>query len=149
VPTERDDRWRHRLVRGQVHDEMAATLGGVAGHAGLFATAAEMGRFGEAWLGLGEPLLAEATRRRALEAHSDDFGLGWRRASASFFPSLEDRGMVGHLGFTGTSLFLFPRQGVVLAVLTNRVYPHRDAPPSRLPLLAELAERVLAQSAWA
>ncbi len=143
VPTEMDERWRHRLVVGEVHDEMAATLGGVAGHAGLFATAAEVGRFGEAWLGLGEaPLLGEATRRLALAPHSDSFGLGWRRFNASLFPSLEPCGAVGHLGFTGTSLFLFPRTQAVLVVLTNRVYPNRDAAPSRLPLLGQIARRV-------
>jgi len=147
VPTERDDRWRRRLVVGEVHDEMAATLGGVAGHAGLFAPAAEVGRFAESWLGLGAPaaappFLAEATRRLAFEPHSADFGLGWRRCNAASFPSLERFGAVGHLGFTGTAVFLFPKTAAVLVVLTNRVHPRRDAAPSRLPLLAEMAERV-------
>ena len=143
VPTEMDDWFRHRLVVGEVHDEMAATLGGVAGHAGLFATAAEVGRFGEAWLGVGRrALLREETRRLAFQPHSEDFGLGWRRFNASLFPSLERHGALGHLGFTGTSVFLFPRIGTVLVVLTNRVHPKRDAAPSRLPLLRQIAERV-------
>lgn len=147
VPTELDSQWRHRLVAGEVHDEMAHTLGGVAGHAGLFATAADVGRFGEAWLGLGGvPLLADPTRRLAFASHSADFGLGWRHFNASLLPSLASHGAIGHLGFTGTSLFLFPRHSAVLVVLANRVHPTRDAAPSRLPLLARVAEQV---AAWA
>jgi CubicO group peptidase (beta-lactamase class C family) len=76
----------------------------------------------------------------ALTAHSADFGLGWRLCNAAFFPTLERYGAVGHLGFTGTSAFLFPRSGVVFVLLSNRVHPRRDAAPSRLPLLAAMAE---------
>jgi len=144
VPTEFDERWRRRLVVGEVHDEMAHTLGGVAGHAGLFATAADVGRFGEAWLGVGAvPVLSDDMRHRAFRPHSARFGLGWVVCNAaSTFPSLEPYGAVGHLGFTGTSVHLFPSSGAVLVVLTNRVYPHRDAAPSRLPLLRRLADLV-------
>ncbi|HUT35265.1 MAG TPA: serine hydrolase domain-containing protein [Planctomycetota bacterium] len=133
VPTEVDDRWRHRLVVGEVHDEIAATLGGVAGHAGLFATAADVGRFCEVWL----------DRRRwmnAFEPHSDHFGLGWRLCDASFFPGLARYGAVGHLGFTGTSAFLFPQSRAVFVLLSNRVHPNRDAAPSRLPLLEQMGK---------
>lgn len=138
VPTEVDSRWRHRLVFGEVHDEIAATLGGVAGHAGLFATASDVGRFCEAWLQERE------NRRRgglggALEPHSLDFGLGWRLCNSSFFPALERHKAVGHLGFTGTAAFLFPRANAVFVMLANRVYPKRDVAPSRLPLLAKMA----------
>ena len=145
VPTEIDDRWRHRLVVGEVHDEMAATLGGVAGHAGLFSTAAEVGRFCEAWLGLGQTdLLGEDMRALAMRPHSDNFGLGWRLCNASFFPSLQPAGAVGHLGFTGTSALLFPAAETVFVLLSNRVCPTRDAAPSRLPLLTHIAERIAA-----
>lgn len=135
VPTELDDRWRHRLVAGEVHDEMAATLGGVAGHAGLFATAADVGRFCETWL---DP----ERRGRAFQPHSDHFGLGWRLCDGSFFPCLARLGAVGHLGFTGTAAFVFPQSGSVFVLLTNRVHPTRHAAPSRLPLLAQMAEAV-------
>jgi len=195
VPTEIDDKWRHRLVVGEVHDEMAATLGGVAGHAGLFSTAAEVGRFCEMWLDVGGttpspsapapqrpspyPLpegegkekrgrapsvpqhrapktehpsdtapafLCGATLDLALRPHSQDFALGWRLCNASFFPSLERYRAVGHLGFTGTSAFLFPRSKSVFVLLSNRVYPSRDAAPSRLPLLQHVAEQL---AGWA
>jgi CubicO group peptidase (beta-lactamase class C family) len=176
VPTEVDDRWRHRLIVGEVHDEMAATLGGVAGHAGLFATAADVGRFCEMWLGsdgredrgrgrergrgrlgsdpqhltpntqhpvaLGANTLNCGTRELALAPPSSDFALGWRLCNASFFPGLERSGAVGHLGFTGTSAFLFPRSRTVFVLLSNRVYPRRDAAPSRLPLLRDITARL-------
>ncbi len=135
VPTEVDERWRRRLVVGEVHDEMAATLGGVGGHAGLFATAADLGRFCEAWLN-------PEWRGPAFEPHSDHFGLGWRLCDASFFPCLARFGAVGHLGFTGTSAFVFPQSQSVFVLLSNRVHPTRDAAPSRLPLLAQMAEAV-------
>jgi len=142
VPTEIDERWRGGLVRGSVHDEMAATLGGVAGHAGLFSTASEMGRFCEAWLP-GGTLLPGALRQAALRPHSRQFGLGWRLTNANFFPELSPYGAVGHLGFTGTSAFLFPDEGVVFVLFTNRVYPRRDVAPSRLPLLSRMANAIL------
>jgi len=145
VPTEIDDRWRHRLVVGEVHDEMAHTLGGVAGHAGLFSTAADVGRFCEAWLGVGPvSLLSDAVREEAWRPHSAGFGLGWGLCNAaSSFPSLERYGAVGHLGFTGTWACVLPGLDVALVVLANRVYPTRDAAPSRLPLLREVADRVV------
>jgi CubicO group peptidase (beta-lactamase class C family) len=143
VPTERDERWRRRLVVGEVHDEMAATLGGVAGHAGLFSTADEVGRFCEMWLGVGPGMvLDDPTRELALQPRSEEFGLGWRLCNASFFPEIGHYGAVGHLGFTGTSSILFPHSQTVFVLLSNRVYPHRDAAPSRLPLLREMAQVV-------
>ena len=82
-------------------------------------------------------------RQLAFRPHSARFGLGWALCNAaSSFPSLERHGVVGHLGFTGTSVHLFPHSQIVLVVLTNRVHPHRDAAPSRLPLLRRLAELV-------
>jgi len=139
VPTEFDDRWRHCLVAGEVHDEVAATLGGVAGHAGLFATAGDVGRFCQMWLREAKD---GGRWGLAFAPHSDQFGLGWRLCNASFSPRLERFGAVGHLGFTGTSAFLFPRSGTVFVLLSNRVHPRRDAAPSRLLLLAQIAELV-------
>ena len=84
--------------------------------------------------------------KTAMEPHSDNFGLGWRLFNGSFFPSLKRYGAVGHLGFTGTSAFLFPRSNTVFVLLSNRVHPRRDAAPSRLPLLRQMAELV---ASWA
>jgi CubicO group peptidase (beta-lactamase class C family) len=143
VPTEVDERWRGGLVCGEVHDEMAHTLGGVAGHAGLFATAQAVGRFCEAWL--QDRLVSPAMRRQAFAPHSDQYGLGWRVCNDAFFSPLSEWDAVGHLGFTGTSAFVFPATQTVFVLLSNRVYPHRDAAPSRLPLLREIGRIVARQ----
>ncbi|HEU5318909.1 MAG TPA: serine hydrolase domain-containing protein [Chloroflexota bacterium] len=127
---------------GQVHDEMAALSGGVAGHAGLFSTCADLERFCRVWLGGGTldgvGLLSAATVDAAtrdqtggatspegLPAHR---GLGW-----SVPPNPRWHGgdacsprSYGHTGFTGTSLLLDPERGVYAVLLTNRVHPTRE-----------------------
>ena len=132
VPTEYDDHWRHRRAWGEVHDENACGVGGIAGHAGLFATAADVARFGQAWLagdsrlGIGSALRQRATRQHA----SGQFrlGLGWM-LKADEDSSAGDRysaDAYGHTGFTGTSLWVDPQRDLVSAVLTNRVYHGRE-----------------------
>ena len=132
VPTEYDNHWRHRRAWGEVHDENACGVGGIAGHAGLFATAADVARFGQAWLsgdsrlGIGPALRQSATRQHV----SGQFrlGLGWM-LKADEDSSAGDRysaGAYGHTGFTGTSLWVDPHRQLVSAVLTNRVYHGRD-----------------------
>ncbi|HUT77391.1 MAG TPA: serine hydrolase domain-containing protein [Polyangia bacterium] len=122
--------WRGRVLRGEVHDDNAWAMGGLAGHAGLFAAAADVARFGAAWLEarrdggwLPAELASRATRRRPLGR-----GLGWdlknpdgSSAGARF--SIES---FGHLGFTGCSLWVDPLTGVAAALLTNRVCFGRD-----------------------
>ena len=132
VPTEYDDHWRHRRAWGEVHDENACGVGGIAGHAGLFATAADVARFGQAWLtsdkrlAISRDLRAAATRQQI----SGQFrlGLGWM-LKANSDSSAGDRYSAesyGHTGFTGTSLWIDPARQLVCAVLTNRVYHGRD-----------------------
>lgn len=123
--------WRGRRVVGEVHDENAAGLGGVAGHAGIFSTARDVAAFGQIFLNGGAPLLraesvAEMTRAQA--AHGDTRrGLGW----ALWSPDPEASGnpfgpgAFGHTGFTGTSLWVDPARGLVVALLTNDVYGGR------------------------
>ncbi len=135
APTELDPRWRKRRVWGEVHDENACGVGGVAGHAGLFATAHDVAALGEAWLhtperlGLDPLLAADAV---TMQANTDDNprGLGWMLrshigSSAGDKMSLRS---YGHTGFTGTSLWVDPEREVVVALLTNRVYPGREKP---------------------
>lgn len=132
VPTEFDDHWRMRRVWGEVHDENACGVGGVAGHAGLFATALDVARFGQAWLS-GDPRLriGPALRQLATRQHASGqfrLGLGWM-LKARDDSSAGDRysaGSYGHTGFTGTSLWIDPQRQLVSAVLTNRVYHGRD-----------------------
>lgn len=124
--------WRGRRVVGQVHDENAAGLGGVAGHAGLFSTADDVAAFGQIFLDGGHPLLnaqtvAEMTR---VQAEQDSFrrGLGfvlWSPDPEASGNPLSPRAF-GHTGFTGTSLWVDPERALVVALLTNDVYYGRQ-----------------------
>lgn len=125
--------WRHRRIVGEVHDENAARLGGVAGHAGLFSNAGELARFGQMYLDGGRPLLSADTVKEMSRLQMEDGatrrGLGFalwssdpEASSNPFHPSA-----FGHTGFTGTSLWMDPDRQLVVAVLTNRVYYGRDA----------------------
>jgi CubicO group peptidase (beta-lactamase class C family) len=135
APTELDQRWRQRRAWGEVHDENACGLGGVAGHAGLFGTALDVVAFGEAWLmgaevfGLPPALVVEATREQAVTG-LERRGLGWmlksmEGSSAGDYFSPQS---FGHTGFTGTSLWIDPQARLVVALLTNSVYPGRLRP---------------------
>jgi CubicO group peptidase (beta-lactamase class C family) len=125
--------WRNRRIVGEVHDENAARLGGIAGHAGLFSTASDLARFGQSFIDRRPPLLnprtiAEMTRLQAQDGNVRR-GLGFAlwspdpEASGNPF----DPSAFGHTGFTGTSLWIDPKRALVVAVLTNRVYYGRDA----------------------
>ncbi len=129
APTELDERWRGRRCWGEVHDENAAGLGGVAGHAGLFATAHDVARFGVAWL-RGDPRLRlERFMRTAVTNQTKELesarGLGWQVQPTDHLAPFSDEAY-GHTGFTGTSLAVDPRRDLVVVLLTNRVYHGRD-----------------------
>ena len=131
APTELD-RWRGRLLRGEVHDENGWALGGVAGHAGLFGTAPAVGRFAQALLDTlhGAPRLANPATLARFLRHSDVPGssraLGWDTmlVTSSCGHRLSPDAF-GHTGFTGTSLWIDPSQDLYVALLTNRVHPTR------------------------
>jgi CubicO group peptidase (beta-lactamase class C family) len=143
-PTEWDDEWRGGLVWGVVHDESAFALGGVAGHAGLFSTAADLGRLMRLWLQGGawggRQLLREATVAAALRDYTADLptpagqplrsGLGWMLDRANFMGAAP-AGSFGHTGFTGPALVGVPGRDLALVVLSNRTYPRRTPPPYR------------------
>ncbi len=127
--------WRKRVLHGEVHDENAWIMGGVAGHAGLFATGREVWRFAEGLLGglCGHPwLVSRATLRAFVQRQSmpreSTWALGWdtptpgRSTSGQYFSS----DAIGHLGFTGTSLWIDPQQHVSVVLLTNRIHPSRQ-----------------------
>ena len=138
VAATEDCGWRDRVLEGEVHDENAVVWDGVAGHAGLFGTAADLARYARAWLAadprLGaEDLLAEATREQARTAEGAPRGLGWALAPAPGTVAAEEGFMgagargFGHTGFTGTSLWIDPRAGFAVVLLTNRVHPRRGS----------------------
>ena len=132
VPTEMDNHWRHRRAWGEVHDENACGVGGIAGHAGLFATATDVARFGQAWLSKDKRLaIGHELHELALREHASGqfrLGLGWmlKAARDSSAGELYSAAAYGHTGFTGTSLWIDPERDLVSAVLTNRVYHGRQ-----------------------
>lgn len=121
--------FRTGIVRGEVHDQNAWAAGGVAGHAGLFSTAAEVAAIGREFLGTGAGLLKGAAldqaRRDATpdlaEARSVAFRLALRGETAAG-PDLPPA-TFGHNGFTGTSIWIDPEGQRVYVLLTNRVHP--------------------------
>jgi CubicO group peptidase (beta-lactamase class C family) len=127
VPTEMCG-WRGRRVTGEVHDENAASLGGVAGHAGIFSTAADVAAFGQVFLDGGQPLLRadtviDMTREQASHG-SLRRGLGfvlWSNDPESSGNPFGQQAF-GHTGFTGTSLWIDPQRSLLVALLTNDVY---------------------------
>ncbi|MBZ0284821.1 MAG: beta-lactamase family protein [Anaerolineae bacterium] len=132
APTEDDPTWRKRRAWGEVHDENACGVGGVAGHAGLFAPARSVALLGRAWLyephvfGI-DPELAALAKQEQSETDGARRGLGFALkahvgASAGDYFSPNT---YGHTGFTGTSLWIDPDKELIVACLTNSVYPGR------------------------
>jgi CubicO group peptidase (beta-lactamase class C family) len=144
APTELD-LWRGRLLQGEVHDENTWELGGAAGHAGLFGTAAGVGTFARTILrGLeagsrkpeaesGKPeagswkpeTLARFARKSSVPGSSRALGWDTMLPTSSCGTRLSPRA-IGHTGFTGTSLWIDPAQDLYVVFLTNRVHPARD-----------------------
>lgn len=126
---------RGGVLCGVVHDENADALGGVAGHAGLFATCHDLERFCRLWLGEGtldgRRFLSPATVRLATRDQTGgDYrrGLGWVLQPNPFWvpADLCSPGAYSHTGFTGTSLLIDPQAGLFAVLLTNRVHPTRE-----------------------
>jgi len=122
-------KWRGRRIVGEVHDESAWRLGGVAGHAGMFAHARDVAALGQSFLDaslLQRETIAEMTRVQA-EFENARRGLGFalwspdpEASSNPFSPAT-----FGHTGFTGTCLWIDPSRALVVAFLTNDVYGGR------------------------
>jgi CubicO group peptidase (beta-lactamase class C family) len=132
APTE-DDPWRKRVVRGEVHDENAYAMGGVAGHAGLFSSAHDLAVFAQMMLNQGiydhRRYLKPETIARFTSAQGPPGsaqGLGWRKPSASNWTGLVfSPSAYGHTGFTGTSIWIDPERQAFIILLSNRVHPSR------------------------
>ena len=134
APTERCP-WRKRMLCGEVHDDNAYAMGGVAGHAGLFASAADVDalatRLRACWRGDDDFVPQEIVRTfwtRDAAVEDSTWALGWDTPSrsGSSAGSHISPGSVGHLGFTGTSVWLDLERDATLVLLTNRVHPRRD-----------------------
>lgn len=126
APTER---LGDHVLLGTVHDPRARALGGVAGHAGLFATAHDLGRFARMLLGGGaldgRRVLAEKTVRELLAPREIPGG------TRAYFGAASG-GAVSHTGFTGTSIWLDPGRKIAVLVLSNRVHPDGSGNADRL-----------------
>lgn len=128
APTADDRTFRHRVIQGEVQDENASVMGGVAGHAGLFATAEDVAIFANAMLHGGTPVLRPETlmtfTRRESSPPGTSRALGWDTPSS---PSQSGKYFsprsFGHLGYTGTSLWIDPERELSITLLTNRTWP--------------------------
>jgi CubicO group peptidase (beta-lactamase class C family) len=126
--------WRKKILCGEVHDDNAYAMGGVAGHAGLFASARDihylLARLSRCLHGkdsfLPQPLVQELLTKDESLSNSN-FALGWdtptpgKSGSGSYFSARS----VGHLGFTGTSVWWDLDRDCHVVLLTNRVHPSR------------------------
>ena len=127
-PTADDQTFRRRIIQGEVQDEHASVLGGVAPHAGLFSTAEDLAKFAQAMLNHGSPILRPETvalfTRRESTPPGTSRALGWDTPSA---PSQSGKYFspqsFGHLGYTGTSLWIDPARQLSITLLTNRTWP--------------------------
>jgi CubicO group peptidase (beta-lactamase class C family) len=131
IPPTVDDRdFRQRVIQGEVHDENAYALDGVAGHAGLFGAARDLATFAHVLLGGGRPILRAETislfTRREPSPPGTSRALGWDTPSS---PSQSGKHLsprsFGHLGYTGTSLWIDPERQLSVTLLTNRTWPDR------------------------
>ena len=133
APTENDP-WRGRVVRGEVHDENAFAMGGIAPHAGLFGTAPELARFAQMLVNGGVYDNKRLVSRETLEMFTRPAGvpgssraLGWDTPDgANSAGSLLSAHAFGHTGFTGTSIWVDPDRKLFVILLTNRVHPTRE-----------------------
>lgn len=140
--------WRTHLLAGEVHDgNTHHALEGVSSHAGLFATAGDLARFAQLWLGegtsTGRMVLSRAAVRLATRPHTAPpailYGLAWRLPDRSpigppsrdaapppFMGDLVSARAFGHTGFTGTSLVIDPARDLAVILLTNAVHTDPD-----------------------
>jgi len=141
IPTSNGQEIRNRVIQGEVHDENAFVMGGVAGHAGLFSTAGDIAKFAHCLLRGGGPVFKPETielfTRREESPAGTSRALGWDTPSKPsqsgqyFYP-----GSYGHLGYTGTSLWIDPERELSVTLLTNRTWPD-----SKIQAIKELRPR--------
>jgi CubicO group peptidase (beta-lactamase class C family) len=123
--------WRRRLIQGEVHDENAFSLGGYSGHAGLFGIAEDIFFIAnillEHYVGKREDIFKMKTVKEFFKKHNKRWALGWDTPADSCSSSggLFSDNSIGHLGFTGTSIWIDLRKEIIIIFLTNRIHPSR------------------------
>ncbi|MBI9033360.1 MAG: serine hydrolase [Bacteroidales bacterium] len=139
IPTEDDQVFRHQLLHGDVHDQAAAMLGGVCGHAGLFSNANDLAKMLQMFLNNGSYGGQQYIKASTLnEFTSRQFPLNSNRRGLGFdkpWPEEKERSPVcektslqsyGHSGFTGTLAWVDPQNGLIYIFLSNRIHPSAD-----------------------
>jgi len=128
-PTVNDQQFRHRAIQGEVNDENASVLGGVSAHAGVFSNVEDVSKFALCILGYGPQLFRRETvqlfvTRQNLPAGSSR-ALGWDTPSApSQSGQYFSQSSCGHLGYTGTSLWIDIQRQISITLLSNRTWPN-------------------------
>jgi CubicO group peptidase (beta-lactamase class C family) len=158
VATERCP-WRQQLLQGEVHDDNAWVMGGVCGHAGLFGSLRAVHNLGRQWLkgirgehhtlGLSQRIIGDVLDRvRMTSAGTRVMGWDTPTPGASSSGHFFGPKSIGHLGFTGTSIWMDPVENILIVLLSNRVCPSRDDKRIRAlrPKLHNLAWTWLAES---
>ncbi|MEO6286670.1 MAG: glycoside hydrolase family 3 N-terminal domain-containing protein [Dyadobacter sp.] len=136
APTENDYRFRGQLLQGTVHDQMAAIVGGIAGHAGLFGTARDLAILFQMnlWKGnyAGKRFYEQTTVPTFARGYDESHhrGLGWDKApsdgNSSYVSSQASLNSFGHTGFTGTMVWMDPEEDLLFIFLSNRVNPDAE-----------------------
>ena len=135
--TEYQPRLGRGLVWGEVHDENAWSLDGVAGHAGVFSTAKDLAILAHTYLNDGKYGKVRILKKKTIDLimknyntafPGDDHGLGFELNQGWYMDSLADAFSAGHTGYTGTALVMSPSNQTIAIVLTNRVHPTRNTP---------------------
>ena len=152
-PTEDDQAFRKRIIKGEVQDENASVMGGVAGQAGLFAPAEDMATFAHCLLSGGRPVLRPETvalfTRREESPVGTSRTLGWdtptrpSQSGTMFSPR-----SFGHLGYAGTSLWIDATRQISITLLTNRTWPDRKSQAIKevRPVFHDAVMKVLLES---
>jgi len=156
VPTEYDSLFRDNLIHGRVHDEGAAMMGGISGHAGLFGNANDLSKIMQLYLNNGSyggkkyikpSVINECTKyqfpefqlRRGIGFDKKDF-----KPNVQNGPSLASESSYGHSGFTGTFTWVDPKYNLTYVFLSNKVYPTRDNKKiSELNIRTEIGNQII------
>ena len=136
APTEQDVRFRGQLIQGTVHDQMAAIVGGISGHAGLFGNAQDLTAIMQMLLWKGTYAGIQYIRPTTIDLFARMYdpanhrGLGWDKISSgvtsSYASPYASSNSFGHTGFTGNVIWADPDKELVFIFLSNRVHPDPD-----------------------
>ncbi|MDD3772711.1 MAG: serine hydrolase, partial [Weeksellaceae bacterium] len=132
VPTEKDKTYRNRLIHGYVHDQGAAMLGGIAGHAGLFSTAEDLSKIMQMYLNGGYYGGIQFIKPEVIQEFSstqfsgNKRGAGFDKMNSNTNCKCPSEQSFGHYGFTGTMVWADPKEEIVYVFLSNRIHPSVD-----------------------